>query len=316
MLLDNFIEIISGKLCNTPCISFIHNITTKVENIKNGDMFIARNKDEIQDAVKRGAYGIVSDTCVEIIDNEIAWILVDDIDNALLKFIKYIQLMNNIEIYYCDDISFKLANNIIKDSQVRFATNVDELLESLFYKNIIINFNISLFEILHLESQKELCFSIIKQTLFEIKMEYDNEIYQIIIPKIFINELNNVIYFCKQKNISLNLNADLSSFLPVFINSYARLSKYGQSMRFIYASKDRKFIKRYIDFVLLAKWGKALFLSTKQTYKHIQTKHYKSKDELMQYFSLNEFHFFVVFGISQSELKEVIADNATELSLF
>lgn len=316
MHLDNFVEIISGKLCNTPCISFINNITTKVENIKNGDVFIARDKNEIQNALERGAYGIVSNTSIEILDSEIAWILVDDIDTAILRFIKYIKLINNIEIYSCDNTTFKLAWNLIKDKQVTFATNIDGLLESLFHKHIIINFNITLFEILHIERQNRLAFRIVKQTLFETKIEYKNEAYQIILPMIFIDILNNIVYFCEQKHININFNFNSSSFLPTFINSHSKLSKYGQSMRFIYASKDKDLIKKYIDFVLLAKWGKALFLSTKQKYKKIHSEQYDSKDDLVKYFLLNEFHFFVVSGIEQDELIEIIADDEIEPSLF
>lgn len=316
MHLDNFVEIISGRLCNTPCISFINNITTKVGNIKNGDVFIARDKNEIQNALERGAYGIVSNTSMEILDSEIAWILVDDIDTAILRFIKYIKLINNIEIYSCDNTTFKLAWNLIKDKQVTFATNIDGLLESLFHKHIIINFNITLFEILHIESQNRLAFRIVKQTLFETKIEYENEAYQIILPMIFVDILNNIVYFCEQKHININFSFDFSSFMPTFINSHSKPSKYGQSMRFIYASKDKDLIKKYIDFVLLAKWGKALFLSTKQKYKKIHSEQYNSKDDLVKYFLLNEFHFFVVYGMEQDELIEIIADDEIEPSLF
>lgn len=314
--LDNFTEIIAGHLRNTPCISFVNNITTKIANIKNGDVFILRDKNDIQNAIECGAYAIVSDSAMEILDNEIAWILVDSIDNALLRFIKYIKLMNNIDIYYYDDIAFQLAKNIIKDRQVAFASTINELLESLFYKHIIINFDITLFEILHLCNQDELHFRIIKQTLFEMKIEYENEIYQIVLPLIFTGELNNIVYFCKQKHIAINFNGNLDEFLPVFINSLSKISKYGQSMRFIYASKNKILIKKYIDFVLLAKWGKALFLSTKQQSSKIQTKKYSLKDELREYFLQNEFHFFVVDGMEKNELIEILADNSKETSLF
>lgn len=309
-------EIISGKLCNTPSISFINKITTKCSEVRNGDIFVARDKNDLQNAIKQGAYGIVSDTYLEILDDEIAWILVDNIDMSLLKFVKYIKLINNIEIYTCDKMTFRLAKHLIKNKQIAFASNVDELVESLFYKYIIIDFEILLFEILAFCTQEPTSLHIIKQTLFEIKVEYHKEIYQLILPSIWTQNLSNVIYFCKSKHFEVNFNADLGEFLPIFINSHSKISQYGQSMRFIYASKQHDLIEKYIEFVLLAKWGRALFLTPKGKHKHIQTQKYSDKSELMKYFCLQEFHFFIVLGLEQDEIIDIIADKEQERSLF
>lgn len=326
MHLDNFVEVISGKLFNEPCISFINNISTKVENIKNGDVFIARNKLDISLAVEYGAYAIVSDEFVEIIDNEVAWIIVQNIDDALLKYIKYIKLINNIDIYLCDKITFLLAKNTIQDNQVSFASSIDELVENLFFKIIIINFDILLFKILKISDEQNLFFKIIKQSLFELKIEYENQIYEIILPSIFTNMFNNIVGFCKLKHVNFTFHIKESLFLPIFINRNAKVSKYGYSMRFIYASIDGSLIRKYIDF--MPKWGKTLFLypkihskNTKKIKESILNKEfnsneYKSKENLIDYFLLDEFHFFIVFGMEQKDLLDFMSKDIIEPSLF
>ncbi len=315
MHLDNFVEIISGKLLNNPCISSINQFTSKVKNVNTGDAFLSRDINEIQEAIKRGAYAIVSDECLDIIDNEIAWILVSDIDLSILKFIKYTKLMNSINIYLFDDISFKIAKNIIKDKQVAIVSDTYELLESVSKRHIIINFDILLFDIYFLQHSDVWFFNIIKQTMFEIMLVFDNQEYYITFPSIFITYLNNVIAFCKQRyiNVTLNINSDM--FLPIFITSNACISSYGSSMRFIYASKNNNLIKHYIDFVKGANWGVPLCITNKK-YDGIDCHNFDTKEALINIFKDCRYHFFIVEGIESDELIQFLDCKDVIKSLF
>ncbi|RDU61647.1 hypothetical protein [Helicobacter sp. MIT 14-3879] len=314
MHLENFVEIISGKLLNKPSISFLGDITTKISNLKNGDIFVARDKNDIKKALQNGAYAIISDTFVEIDDNEVGWILVENIDNAIFKFFKYIKVVNNLEIYSCDNITFKLSSHIIKNKQVKFASNVDELLESMYYKIIIINFEVLFFEVETIKNTKKIYFKILRQTLFESKIEYENQIYDIIIPLIFTKHINKIVYFCKIKHLDFSFSEAM--FLPIFINSFGKRVRYGQSMRFVYATKDKALLNKYIDFVLGASWGRALLLTNKDIDKNITTKKYNNNRELTDYFLLDKFHFFIVYGVEQDTLSNMLKDDFIEQSLF
>lgn len=312
--LRNFVEIISGKLLNNPSISFLGNITANISNVKNGDIFIARDNSNIESAISRGAYAIVSDSFVEITDNEIAWIMVENIDNAILKFIKYIKVVNNLEIYFCDKISFSIASKMIKHKQVRFASSIDMMLEALFCKIIIIDFEIMLFDMESIVDSKEMHFDLLKQTLFESKIEYENKIYNVTIPCIFIHQLNNMVYFFKSKHIDFSLNDEF--LLPIFINSYGRSVKYGQSMRFVYATKDKNMLDKYLDFVSNASWGRTILLSSKKINKKLYSRIYNNNDELLDMFISSGYHFFIVYGIEQDELLQMLKEEFVEQSLF
>ncbi len=242
MYLDNFVEIISGKLCNKPSIVSINNVVFNVLEVKHSDVFVARNKDDIPQAINRGAYAIVSDCYVDITDREIAWIVVENLQNAILKYIKYIKLSEGIEIFVCDNVTFHLAKSMI--NHIGFASDVYELLHSLHHKIIVINFSIMLFDIYNITHQENLHFRILRQTLFESTIEYENNIYHIIIPSIFVENINNVVHFCVTKHIKFHFNIHESLFLPIFINSFGKSVKYGQSMRFVYASCDIEMIEK------------------------------------------------------------------------
>lgn len=314
MHLDNFVEIISGKLLNSPCISSINNFTSKLENISIGDAFLLRDKKDANEAINRGAYAIISDEYLDIIDDEIAWILISDIELSILKFIKYIKLINSIDIYLFDDISFKFAKNIIKDKQVAIVSDIYGLLESISKKTIIINFDILLFDIYFLKHSDILLFNITKQTMFETKLIFDNQEYNLIIPSIFLNNFNDVIAFCKQKHINIALSIDSNLFLPIFITLDGHISRYGDSMRFVYASKDHTLIKQYISFVNNAKWGNSLCLTDKK-YDDIQCQKFNSLETIKISLQNYKYHFFVVDGIEYNELFNFL-NNDYDSSLF
>ena len=315
MHLDNFVDIISGKILNSPCISSINKLTSKLERVQIGDAFIATNKDDAKEALNRGAYAIITDTYMDMIDDEVAWILTSDIEISILKFIKYIKLINSIEIVFFDEISFLLAKNIIRDREVSIVSNVEELLESLDKKYIIINFDILLFEISYLQDCDNYLFSITKQTLFETKLEFDNEYYSLTLPKIFIKDLNNVIAFCKQKIIDIILHINSDAFLPIFINSNATISSYGRSMRFVYSSLDSSLIKRYIQFVSDATWGKSLCI-TNNYYDNIECINFSSLESIKIFFRDSRYHFFIVDGIKQDEIINILKYNIDSSNLF
>jgi len=59
MRIENFIRLIGGELQNNPLINSYERIILNVKKILRGDVFISNDIDEIKQALKNGAYGIV-----------------------------------------------------------------------------------------------------------------------------------------------------------------------------------------------------------------------------------------------------------------
>lgn len=309
---DNFVEIISAKLLNKPSISYLGNITFSALNVEKGSIFVARDKNGIQEAISRGAYAIVSDVALEIIDYEIAWILVENIDNAMLKFARFVKIMNNINIFALNNIEFGIAKKLINDNSVAFCANIDSMIECIFYKFIIINFDISLFEVRNLSKPKK-HLNIIEQTLFNSTIEYQHAIFHLNIPSIFIRDLEIILHFCAQKHININLNIQDGILLPIFINSHAM--QCAQSMRFIYATKDRNLFKRYLRLINGAPWGNAIVLSNKKP-AIANAIYFSDTSELKAYFLKINIHFFIIFGLENAEIYEILNKYPAEQNLF
>ncbi len=90
MQISSILDIVDGSLLNSPSISFIYSIKTKVNKVKEGDLFITKNLDDIELAIKNGAFAIILEENYPIIDNEIAWIKVNNIDLTIIKLIRFI----------------------------------------------------------------------------------------------------------------------------------------------------------------------------------------------------------------------------------
>lgn len=316
MYLEDFVEIIGGKLCNTTHTPLINNIAVRVECILRGDAFILRDCADLDGAINRGVYAIVSEEFCEISDSEVAFILVENLHGALERFAKYVKLTNGIEIFALDTINFTLARAISRDRNIAFARDIFELVEVLHFHIIFIDFEVLFFETESIKNTRNFLFKILYQTLFELKIEFENQIFELVLPSIFTSNLNDILYFFKMRHIDFKLSFDENLFLPTFINTSAQSVKYGQSMRFIYATKNKNLFKKYIEFMQNASWGKMLILvdSALDFKENFEVKIYKNNDELLQYFKMEKYHFFAVYGLEQCDIK--LKADFIEQSLF
>ena len=82
MRLENLLALTQGTLQNQPFVSRFEGISFNAKKVKRGNLFVAFSNAEIDEAILNGAYGIIFDRPTQIADNEIAWIKVDDVDDA------------------------------------------------------------------------------------------------------------------------------------------------------------------------------------------------------------------------------------------
>jgi len=85
MRLENILALTHGKLLNEPFVNIFDNIVFDAKSIKRGDLFIAFDEKTIEIALLNGAYGVIFDKPTQINDMEIAWIQVQNIEDALKR---------------------------------------------------------------------------------------------------------------------------------------------------------------------------------------------------------------------------------------
>ena len=334
MILSNLSALVEGKLSNTPSITSFEDVSFDAHKVKRGDLFVALNHNDIETAVLNGAYGILFDKPTQISDQEIAWIKVESIDNALLRLLRFRIMEKSPQVYSCDSISIKLASQIITSNQlIVLNKGLREHIQELYAleKESIILFNEaiispSLFvDIKPLSKLVNSAITIVEQTLFETSFIYEDTYYerQLLSP-FFMPYLESVLQFFKQTGIKYQMRdfKPINHFQPVFTNVHFQVKEFGQSDKVLIFESDFDLIKEQIEFLhAKANWAKIIYLVPNSRVEELNIVDniyaYESAWDIMQILKNEKFHFALIAEQDAEVLNtDVFAPKIEQPSLF
>ena len=334
MRLENLLALTHGKLINEPFVKQFNNIVFEAKAVKRGDLFIAFHEEEIEDAIAHGAYGILFCKPAQISDFEIAWIKVDDLENALERILRFILIEKELKVYECNEITLKLALQVITEPNFialhgeirelyRVLHSVEHAATLLFCPSVTSR---NLFtQVSPLSEHIGESINIIEQTLFETSFIYDNVFYerQLISP-FFIPFLETLLNLFKQLKINYRLRkfTPIDHFQAVFTNKNFEIKEFGTSDKVLIFEKSSEYIEKEIAFLQKeATWAKTLYLIPQSCqlkeefleYTHLQK--YKNENEILNILRENSFHFALIIGVDKSILATPL-HQTNELTLF
>ena len=262
MKISSIVDIIDGDLQNTPSISFITQSHTNISKINDGDLFISSNQEDIIQAIKQGAFAIVYDMNIDIslLDNEIAWIKVSSIDNALVKLLRFELNTQKLESYYINTISYDILNCLTtsKDNILFLTKNNKcnfELLKNIDENTILVSQNKEFILSIY-PTSKELVIkdnkidNLIVHSLFETSFSYNTRyFYKLKLPKLYINNFLLVFDFLDNLDLDTSKLSNLTYMNALFINKQMQIQDYGKSNKFILANKNTKISNDEIKFI-------------------------------------------------------------------
>ncbi len=325
-------EVICGEVINTPSIGSFDGFSTKLESVKRGSLFFAKNPDEIDIAIKNGAFGIVFDKFVQMIDGEIAWIKVSSISDSIIRLVRYRLLVENIKVFYLDCHQYEIAKTIITAKDVLFFDEnpilLLDMLEEKSFKGIFIkdkNLLDFVLEYTTCTNKDKIPFDIVyPHALFESKFYYKLNHYQIPLPDVFLPELGGVVSLCESEGFDFDIYRFSSnlSLLPLSLDQNAKVLPFGQSSRVVIATQSKEIFLRYASVLSnQAKWGDMkFFLPTLldeedsdlfEIYENeigssLQPAYYNGTNDLPLLLKKESYNFGLVFGISTDGLKFVL----------
>jgi len=284
MRIDDILNIIDAELVNAGFISEISGFADSLKDVKEEYLFISDNEEEIKEAINKGAYAILSTEYHNIIDNEIAWIKVDNIQNAIFNLLKY-QLLNK-KLYFCDSITLEIFNSINRDNKIIIFDK--PTLKCLNEYEYYITSNRRFKEIASLINEKKEL-KLIDSTLFTTKFIY-NEEYNLIFPSLYLENLEKVLYFFEKNNLKFNIkDLKISRFQPIFINRKNEVIKFGKSNRVVINGiKNDEFLINELNFIF-------------EKVKYANVKFYDKKN--IASFYKDEYNFAILIDV-EVELKE------------
>lgn len=319
MRLVNVLALINGKLVNEPFINSFTHVVFEAKVVKRGDLFIAFNECEIEDAIFNGAYGIIFDKPTQISDNEIAWIKVEDIEDAHKKLLRFRLIEQKVTAYECNQVSLELAKQIITDASLIIIDsnlkNVSKVLWNAEEESTILYsptlFDANLFTTtIELKPSSNEQITVIDQTLFEISFIYDDKFYerQTISP-LFIANLESLLALFKKLGINHRLKkfTTIEHFEAVYVNKNLEVKDFGNSDKVLIFETELNLVESEIEFLQKnALWAKKVYLlpnSYKKKYAHSKNIFfYKTKKELKKLVKDVISNFIYIVGFDKSLL--------------
>ena len=275
MKISSIVDIVDGELLNSPSISFINNISSDAKKVKTSDMFIAKNIEDLKIALQNGAYAVIFEKDFEVIDNEIAFIKVKNLELALLKIVRYKLSTLKIKSYFCTDETFdmlKLYQNNHTKPIFLISKNIEKafkFIDDIKDGDILISKNKKLLESIYPDSkefEKKLdensIKNLIKHSLFELSFSY-KDIYfsKLRLSKIYLNSFLNIYDFFKG-NIDISKLKLYSNFKAIFIDKNFEPIESGKSDSFIICQTNKNLISIEIAYLKNEfKYAKTIFVS-------------------------------------------------------
>ena len=275
MKISSIVDIVDGELLNSPSISFINNISSDANKVKTSDMFIAKNIENLKIALQNGAYAVIFEKDFEVIDNEIAFIKVKNLELALLKIVRYKLSTLKIKSYFCTDETFdmlKLYQNNHTKPIFLISKNIEKafkFIDDIKDGDILISKNKKLLESIYPDSkefEKKLdensIKNLIKHSLFELSFSY-KDIYfsKLRLSKIYLNSFLNIYDFFKG-NIDISKLKLYSNFKAIFIDKDFQPIESGKSDSFIICQTNKNLISIEIAYLKNEfRYAKTIFVS-------------------------------------------------------
>ena len=334
MRLENLLALTQGTLQNQPFVTRFDGISFDARKVKRGNLFIAFNNSDIDEAILHGAYGIIFDKPTQIADNEIAWIKVDDVNDTLMRLLRFHLIEKELDVYETDCITIKLAQQIMTDSNfLVLGDSIKDDFMKLWDANdkAKILYSPKLIDRDTFVSSKTLPtaykdeISMVEQTLFETSFIFNDIFYerQLLSP-FFISYLERLLNFYKMNEINYRIRTftPIDNFEAVFTNKDLSIKEFGASDRVLIFEPDFELIPSQISYLnRQAKWARIIYLLPKakaQPFENVEGIYtYESQDEIISLLKEHAFHFALIAEQDKTLLEHTtLQKTVAQLSLF
>ncbi len=326
MKIEDIINLTEGILTNEPKVQAIESATVYPSKVDHGDLFFSSNQEEIDAAIKNGAYAIIyDDENIVKNDEEIAWIKVSDIQLAAFKLIRYVIIKKEAQFFLLSshemsflkmilqhktNISFipddwrKAFEQILNSSNALFVGTDQELMKLI--KPDVVKLN------------REVEGYLISDTLFKSTFKVGGFVYQEkeLIP-FHLEYLLRAIDFCETHDLPYSADRVkyTKHFLPVFIDAKLRSTQASKSDKVVIFTDSTSDITKAREYIMRSNmWVKSIVLTPPKTkVPGIDRPHwFESEEEVREILKSIHFNYAFIHNANKSILNTI----KEEYSLF
>ncbi len=322
MKIEDLLNLTAGTMVTKPTITAIDSVTVYPSKVEQGDLFISNDREEIKTAIDNGAYAIIfSDKDIKVIDDEVAWIRVDDIQKSAFKLIRYVLISREANFYLFSEheLSFMkmivtkksnldiLPNNWRKmfekilNSDSKMFIGTDEILMKMIKPDVSI-------------LNKEASCEIITDTLFKVTFKINSYIYQEKdITPFHVDILQRVVEFCDLHHFPYDLHRVkyTKHFVPVFIDGFLNVMKPSKSDKVAIFTDNLQDVYKAREYVRYnGAWVKTIVLTPPKTKVDgvDRPNWYQDVDEARDILKNAYFNYAFVYALDKSMLPKIKRD--------
>lgn len=310
MRLENIVALSEGTLLNQPSITAFSSIALSLKEVARGALFIARNPEEIEQALQMGAYGILFDVKAQISDLESAWIKVNDINTALLKLLRFMLIEREVTTYHTDSVTLALAKQLqlpveckIVDgaahelfAKLRYANSGDKI---IFRQSELTNLLFPTSKPLDVVQSHKI--EMIEQTLFETSFIYNDRYYErALLSPFFIPFLQKLLNFLDRHGLDYAITSfkRIDHFSPVFVSKDLQVKEFGATERVLIFEPDVELVMQQIAFLdESASWAKLIVLLPKRNFQNKSQTNiftYETTHDIIELLESTPFHYALI----------------------
>jgi ferrochelatase len=242
MQIEALIAVVDGTLNAGNKEASIYAATLYPAKVGEGSLFISSSKEEIKEAIDRGATAIIyDDETIMISDSSLAWIKVEDIMQAAFKITQEVVSDEEASFYYFNEHELAFLKMIQKrKSDIEFLSNdwkkvFEAVLNSK--KKIFIGTDLALMRLLRPKAKrlvKEVDGYIISDTLFRSTFKVEKYVYQHkeLVP-FHLEHILKVVAFCQAHEFEYAIEniRYIKKFTPLFIEGEPGINEQSKNDR-------------------------------------------------------------------------------------
>ncbi len=322
MKIKDLLNLTKGRMVSNPTITAINSATIYPSKVDIGDLFISNSKEEIEKALKRGAYAIIySNKSIEVTDGEVAWIEVDDIQNASFRLIRYVLISRDASFYLLNEHELSFMKMVVtqKNSLTILPDDWKKMFEKILNSDskIFIGKNGKILKMIKpdiLTLNKEASCEIITDTLFRTTFKINGYIYQSKeITPFHVDYLQRVVEFCDEHHIPYNLDRVkyTKHFVPVFIDGFLNISRPSKSDKVAIFTDNLKDIYKAREYVRYnGAWVKTIVLTPHKTKVDgvDRPNWYESIDDAREILKNSYYNYAFVYALDKTILPTIKRD--------
>ncbi|AJC90622.1 hypothetical protein CSUB8523_0860 [Campylobacter subantarcticus LMG 24377] len=245
MNISNFCELINAQVANYGATSSVYDFSIDLNKVKQASAFFAKNQEQASYAIKLGAYVIVSEERLKLEDEDVFYLQVDDLEEAILRLFRFLCEEKSCEFVYCDDVGLKFAKafnfKILSSNVLVDFENLKNAKERTFFCSSNEQF------ILKLKSN----FHTLKTCDYEILGAKSLFQTSILCKKLYFKDLKFAFFYAdifasfidliENQKLSFHFNEKkLELFDAYFLNSQNQICSFGGSSRVILLVENEK----------------------------------------------------------------------------